>query len=196
MIKKRIRGLRRHFRLLRQLAAAPAALREVDHLWLKNYRQTFCNVMVSPWSWGQPPPRAFRQLWAEHLVRTFQHWSRQLDSHHPDNHLALWLYPSTTNEFQQSRLIVTLGERRRIFDELLGELLPIPLPQEYCRIPGIDAIQWQAYARLQHFSPQRFADSSEWAAGKPYWPGTNAAGKPGIIVQHGWVWVGLPSVSK
>ena len=196
MHKKRIRGLRRHFRLLQQLAAAPKALEDIDHLWLENYRQTFCSVMVSPWSFDQPPPQAFRQLWVEHLVRTFQLWFQQLDNLYPNKHLAIWLFPSTTKRFQQSRLIVTLGERRRIFDELLGEPLPIPLPHEYCNVPGIDAIRWQAPARLEYLSPQRFAENSEWVAGKPYWPGTNTAGKRGIIVQDGWVWVGLPAVNE
>ena len=196
MRNRKIRGLRRHFRLLRQLAAVPAVLGAVDHLWLNNFRQTFCNVRVSPWGLNQPPPRAFRQLWTEHLVRTFQHWSRQLSNLYPDHNLALWLYPPTAKEFQRSRLIVTLGERRLIFDELLGEPLTLPLPREYRSIPGIDAIRWQAHARLHYFSPQRFAYNSEWVADKPHWPGTNAAGEDGFFVQHGWVWVGLPTVSE
>ena len=83
--RKRIRGLRRHFRNLRQRAKRPSEMRLVDLIWLARHQQTYHQVVADPWLSHEqvPQQQAFRALWVERFVRTFPHWHAQLKSRYP-----------------------------------------------------------------------------------------------------------------
>lgn len=190
--RKRIRGLRRHFRNLRQRAERPSEMRQVDVTWLANYQQTYHNVIAHPWQSCRYVPRKqeFRTLWVARFARTFPHWNAQLKSKYSAFYLAIWLYEPAAEDFCHSRIMVAVNERRLLYENRFGVAQDVPLPSEYLAVPGIEALDWRAYARLASYTPEEFEEAGPELANRPHKPGETKQGEPCIIVQFGWVWVG------
>ena len=112
--RKRIRGLRRHFRNLQQRAIKPSELRLVDLEWLARFQQTYHNVLTAPWDGCEevPQKQEFRALWVARFLQIFPHWHAQLKRRYPTFYLAIWLYEPTDEAFCQSRIVVAVNERR------------------------------------------------------------------------------------
>jgi hypothetical protein len=190
--RKRIRGIRRYFRNLQQRAKQPSEMRLVDFIWLARHQQTFLSVKFDPWLSPEAIPRQqeFRALWLARFLQILPHWYAQLKRTYPVFYLAIELYEPTVEEFWHSRLAVAVNERRRLYENYLGDKQDMPLPQEYLAVPGIDAFNWQAYARLACYTPEEFEQFGPELAAKPSKLGKTKQGEPCIIVQWGWVWVG------
>ena len=190
--RKRIRGLRRHFRNLRQRAKRPSEMRVVDLTWLARYQQTYHNVIADPWLSHEDVPRkqAFRALWVERFVRTFPHWHAQLKSRYPTFYLAIWLYEPTAEDFRHSRIMVAVNERRLLYENSFGVVRDRPLPLEYAAVPGIETLDWKAYARQHSYTPEEFEQAGPELANRPHQHGETEQDQPSIIVHFGWIWVG------
>lgn len=191
--RKRIRGLRRHFRNLRQRAKRPSEMQLVNLTWLARYQQTFLTVIANPWVSCEEVPRQqeFRALWLERLLRTFPHWHAQLKSGYSAFYLAVELYEPTAERFCLSRLAVAVNERRLLYENRLGVAQDIPLPLEYLAVPGIETLDWRAYAHWSSgYTPEEFKQAGPELANMPHRLGETKQGEPCVIVQLGWVWVG------
>jgi hypothetical protein len=190
--RKRIRGLRRHFRNLRQRATKPSEMRLVDDTWLARHQQTALNVIADPWLSCKEVPRKqeFRALWVERFVRALPHWHAQLKSKYAAFYLAIELYEPTAEDFCQSRLGVAVNERRLIYENRFGIAQDRPLPVEYLAVPEIEALEWRAYARLASYTPEEFEQASNELVTRPHKLAETAQGKPCVMVHFGWVWVG------
>lgn len=191
--RKRVRGLRRHFRHLQQRAKRPSELQLVDLTWLTRFQQTFLTVIADPWLCCQEVPRKqeFRARWVERLVRTLPHWHTQLSSRYPAFYLAVELYEPTAEQFCHSRLGVAVNERRRLYENRFGVAQDRPLPAEYLAVPGIETLAWQAYARWSSpYTREEFEQAGTRLANKPHKLVETEQGEPGISVQLGWIWLG------
>jgi hypothetical protein len=191
--RKRIRGLRRHFRHLQQRATRPSKLRLVDLTWLARFQQTFLTVTADPWASCQEVPRyqAFRALWVQRLLHTFPHWRAHLKRRYPTFYLAIQLHEPTPSQFCQSRLVAAVNERRWLYENAYGVAQDIPLPTEYATIPGIEALEWRTYIKWSSpYSLEEFAQAGTWLANIPHKGGVTNQGEPCIFVQLGLVWVG------
>lgn len=190
--RKRIRGLRRHFRNLRQRAKRPSELRLVDLTWLAHSQQTYHNVVADPWLSHKAVPHkpAFRALWIERFLRTFPYWHVKLKSRYPAFYLAIWLYEPTDEDFRQSRIMVAVNERRLLYESRFGTAQDRPLPLEYAAVPGIEALDWKAYARQRSYSPEEFEQAGPELANRPHQHAVTEQGEPSILVRFGWIWVG------
>jgi hypothetical protein len=190
--RKRIRGLRRHFRKLRQRATRPSELRLGDDSWLARHQQTGFKVIADPWLSYKKVPRKqeFRALWVERFVRTFPHWHTQLKSRYSAFYLAIELYEPTAEAFCESRLWAAVNERRLLYENRLGVAQDLPLPAEYRAVPGIETLDWRAYARLASYTPEEFEQAGPELATRPHSLGATAQGEACVIVPFGWVWVG------
>lgn len=190
--RKRIRGLRRHFRNLRQRATKPSELRLVDLEWLARFQQTYHTVLTGPWAGCKEVPRKleFRALWVARFLRTFPHWHAQLAGRYPTFYLAIWLYEPTDEAFCQSRIMVAVNERRLLYENLFDAAQAIPLPVEYMAVPGMKTLHWQAHPQVLRYTPEAFAQAGPRLANKPYKLGETKQGEPCLFVQVGWVWVG------
>lgn len=190
--KKRIRGLRRHFRNLRQRAKKPSEMRLVDLTWLALCQQTYHQILADPWLSHEEVPRKqeFRALWVERFLRTFSHWHTQLKRRYPSFYLAIWLYEPTVEDFRQSRLMVAVNERRLLYENRFGVAQDIPLPLEYVAVPGIEGLDWLAYARQRSYTPKEFEQAGPELANRPHKHAETEQGEPSIIVHFGWIWVG------
>lgn len=169
--RKRIRGLRRHFRNLRQRAKRPSEMQLVDLTWLARFQQTFLTVIADPWLSCQEVPRKqeFRALWVERFVRTFPHWHAQLESKYSAFYLAIELYEPTAEQFCQSRLGVAVNERRLLYENRFGVAQDRLLPSEYLAVPGIETLDWRAYARWSSpYTPEEFEQAGTRLASRPH----------------------------
>ena len=190
--RKRIRGLRRHFRNLRQRAKRPSEMRAVDLTWLARHHQTYHNVIADPWLSHEKVPRkqAFRALWVQRFFRTFPHWHAQLKSRYPAFYLAIWLYEPMAEDFCQSRIMVAVNERRLLYENRFGVAQDRPLPFEYAAVPGIETLEWKAYARQRSYTPEEFEQAGPEVANRPHQHAATEQGEPSIMVHFGWIWVG------
>ena len=190
--RKRIRGLRRHFRNLRQRATKPSELRLVDLEWLTRFQQTYHNVLADPWTSYKkvPQKQGFRALWVARFLQTFPHWCVQLKSRYPTFYLAVWLYEPTAEYFWQSRIMVAVNERRLLYENHFGAAQDIPLPVEYVAVPGIETLHWQAHPQVLRYTPEEYTQAGPSLANKPHTLGETKQGEPCLFVQVGWVWVG------
>lgn len=190
--RKRIRGLRRHFRNLRQRARKPSEMRLVDLEWLARFQQTYHNVLTAPWDGCEEVPRKqeFRALWVARFLQTFPHWHAQLKRRYPAFYLAIWLYEPTDEAFCQSRIMVAVNERRLLYENLFEAAQDVPLPVEYMVVPGMETLHWQAHPQVFRYTPEEFAQAGPRLANKPYRLGETNQGEPCLFVQVGWVWVG------
>ena len=167
-------------------------MRLVDLTWLTRFQQTFLTVTADPWASCQEVPRyqAFRALWVQRLLYTFPHWHAQLKHRYPTFYLAIQLHEPTPDRFCQSRLAAAVNERRRLYENTYGVAQDIPLPAEYATIPGIEALEWQAYIKWSSsYSLEEFAQAT-LLANTPHKAGSTDQGEPCIFVQLGLVWVG------
>jgi hypothetical protein len=191
--RKRIRGLRRHFRQLQQRATRPSEMRLVDLTWLARFQQTFLTVTAAPWASCREVPRQqmFRALWVQRLLHTLLHWHAQLKHRYPTFYLAIQLHEPTPDRFCQSRLVAAVNERRRLYENAYGDAQDTPLPAEYASMPGIDALEWRAYIKWSSpYSREEFAQAGTWLANTPHKAGSTDQGTPCIFVELGLVWVG------
>lgn len=190
--RKRIRGLRRHYRNLRQRAQRPGDMRGGVLTWLARYQATYFNVIADPWACCKEVPRqpAFRAFWVAHFVRTLHHWHAQVQKEYPAFYLAIWLYAPTAEDFCHSRIQVAVKERRLRYENVFVEAQEVPLPLEYLAVPGIETVDWQAYAQLVSYTPEDFEQAGPKVTNKPCKQGKTGQGEPCILVQFGWVWVG------
>jgi hypothetical protein len=190
--RKRIRGLRRHFRNLRQRATKPSELRLANDIWLARHQQTGFKVIADPWLSCKEVPRKqeFRALWVERFVRTLPHWHAQLKDRYSAFYLAIHLHEPTPESFCESRLRAAVNERRLLYENLFGVAQDLPLPAEYRAVPGIEALDWRAYARLASYTPEEFEQAGPELATRPHSLEATAQGDACVIVQFGWVWVG------
>ncbi len=193
--RKRIRGMRRHCRNLRNNAERPITLRPVDIKWLTRFQRTSFNVTTDPWNEERKLPPLFRQLWVARLAKTFQQWHIELTFRYPAFYLALELYPpDELSTFRLSRVVARLGEQQspdNIEDKIAGLK---PLPTLYQAIPGITDLQWQAYERVAYYAHEVFAKHREWFADKAFQEGIAPDGEPCIIVSNGWCWIGQANI--
>jgi hypothetical protein len=189
--RTRIRGLRRHFRNLRQRAKKPSEMGLGSLEWLTHFQQTYHKVIADPWANCNKVPQKpeFRALWVKRFLCTFPYWQTQLRRRYSDFYLAIWLYEPTAEDFCESRLMVAVNERTLFYKNYFGAAEDIPLPAEYLALPGIETLNWQAYPRLGSFSPEEF-EAANWLANKPYKLGVTEQGESCIIVHFGWRWVG------
>lgn len=191
--RKRIRGLRRHFRNLRHRATKPSELRLVDNTWLARHQQAALNVIADPWLSCKEVPRKqeFRALWVERFVRTLPHWHAQLKSRYSTFYLAIHLHEPTPEHFCESRIRAAVNERRLLYENIFGVAQDRPLPLEYLAVPGIDTLDWRAYANWSSsYTLEEFEQAGTSLSTKPHKRVETEWGEPGIIVLLGWVWVG------
>lgn len=190
MTRKRIRGLRRHFRAHQQQAVLPAVL---DETRLATFQVDYQELGLAPWYTHQKPPRLFRQLWVTRLVSDFYHWQTQLAGLYPDFYLAIWLFEP---RFGYSQLVTAIGERKAHYEQLFAHWAgsrvqpPQALPPEYQVLPGVQGLHWTRYPEVELLLLDDFAEQSAWATKKPHWPGETLDGEPYMAVQVGWVWLG------
>lgn len=190
MNRKRIRGLRRHFRAHQQRAILPAIL---DKTRLATFQVDYQKLGLAPWYTHQKPPRLFRQLWLTRLVNDFQHWRTQLATLYPDFYLAIWLFEP---RFGYSQVVTAIDNRQEHYEHLFEQWGGLPvnssqeLPPEYQTLPGVQGLHWTRYPDAELFLPDDFAEQGTWAKNKPHWPGETLEGEPYTAVQVGWVWVG------
>jgi hypothetical protein len=188
--RKRIRGLRRHFRAHQQQALLPALL---DKTRLTGFQVDYQQLGLAPWYTHQKPPTRFRQLWVGRLVRDFYHWQVQLKERYSDFYLAVWLFEP---RFGHSQLVTAIEERKAHYEQLFmhwagARVHPSrELPPEYQALPGVLDLHWTSYPDVELLLPDEFAEQRAWVAKKPHWPGETVDGEPYIAVQVGWVWVG------
>ena len=190
MLRKRIRGVRRHFYRHQQAAAAPTVLNTER---LARYGVDYAQLGMAPWFVHQRPPRAFRHLWVVRLVTDFYRWRAELARQYPAFYLAVWLFEP---HFGHSQLVAAIAGRHAHYDDLFGEagsfrVLPArDLPPEYRDVPGIGDLTWRRHADIAAFSPEEFADQGSETRRKPHWDATTVDGEAYIAVQVGCVWVG------
>ena len=182
--RKRIRGLRRLFRQHQRRAAVPEALslRLLESIHINTEQ-----LGIAPWTVHGKPPCAIRQLWASRLLADFFEWQRQLAPLYPSFYLAIRLFDP---RFGLSQLDVAIHEQQTYFERRFrheGESVPLPL--EYQSIPGADKLHWTAYAEVDVFDFEEFAELGAWGSRKPHWEAESNYG-PGMVVQTGWFWVG------
>ena len=203
MVRKRIRGVRRHFRRHQKDAAVPVVL---DSERLARYGVDYAQLGIAPWFTHQRPPQAFRRLWVARLVADFHRWQADLAREHPAFYLAVWLFEP---HFGHSQLVAALADRHAHYEGLFSEagsfraLPALPLPPEYRDVPGIEGLTWRRHADIAAYLPEDFAAQNAETKQKPHWDATTAEGEAYIAVQLGWVWVGqattepaLPRASK
>ena len=190
--RKRIRGLRRHFRNLRQRAKRPSKMRPVDLTWLAHSQQTYHKVIAHPWLSCKYVPRKqeFRALWLARFVQTLPYWYAQLKRKYSAFYLAIELYEPTAEDFCQSRLMVAVNERRLLHENLFGVAQDMPLPVEYMAVPGIETLDWRAYAQQCSYTHEEFERAGTRLANRPHRQVETVQGESSIIVHFGWVWVG------
>lgn len=190
--RTRIRGLRRHYRNLRQRAKEPTKMRLADLEWLAGFQQTYHKVVADPWANCKevPQKQEFRVLWINRFLRTFPHWQAELRRRYSDFYLAIWLHEPTAEDFCHTRLVVAVDERKLFYENYFGVPEDIPLPAEYLAIPGIETLNWQAYPRLGSYTPEEFEEAATWVANRPHKSGVTEQGEPCITVHFGWCWVG------
>ena len=190
MFRKRIRGVRRHFRRHQQSAAAPAVL-DQERL-ARNGVDSF-ESGIAPWFDDQRPPLAFRRLRVARLVADFHRWRAQLTGAYPTHYLAVWLFEP---RFGQSQLVAAVADHHAHYSKLFseeGSFRPLPrldLPPEYRDVPGIRDLAWRRHADIAAFLPEDYAAQDLKMRRKPHWNMTTAEGDLFIAVQIGWVWVG------
>lgn len=193
--RKRLRGLRRHYRLLRQRATAPSQLKPIDWLWLARHQQTFLSVLTDPWPTYQEVPHkpAFRAAWLAHLRLTLAAWQAQLQPKYSSPYLALELYEPTI-EFWHSRLVVAVEQQRQLYQERGGSTSSaaqaIALPAEYAAVAGIHDLDWCAYARHWVYTVADYEQAGAAVTARPHEVGVTAQGAPCVLVHAGWMWVG------
>jgi len=146
-------------------------------------------IGIAPWFDQQKPPVRFRQLWVKRLLTDLPHWRQQLLSYEADAYVAVWLFEP---RFGLSQLVAAVADRKQDYDRLFvfGPAQVRALPIEYRNLPGIQDLQWAAYADVEAFLLEDFAQVGRWASRKPHWPGETADGHPYMAVQVGWLWVG------
>lgn len=190
MMRKRIRGVRRHFRRHHQAAAAPTAL-NVERL--ARYGVDYAQLGIAPWFNHQRPPQEFRRLWLTRLVTDFHRWRAELAREHPAFYLGVWLFEP---HFGHSQLVAAVADRQAHYEELFdesGSFRALPardLPPEYRDVPGIGDLTWRRHADIAAFLPADFAAQGAETRRKPHWDATTVEGEPYVAVQVGWVWVG------
>jgi len=183
--RKRIRGLRRHWRKHQQWAAAPQAL-SLDLMESVHYNTE--QLGIAPWTVHGKPPRAIRQLWASRLLADFFAWQRQLMASYSDFWLSIRLYD---HRFGLGQLDAAIHEQQAYFERRFqDEGMDIPLPPEYQSLPGAAQLRWTCYPVLDGLRPDEFTEQYAWYKKKPYWTDQDADGEEWIVVQTGYVWVG------
>ncbi|MDJ0365401.1 hypothetical protein QMK33_09565 [Hymenobacter sp. H14-R3] len=184
MSKKRVRGLRRHWRRHQQRATVPTA---PDLAYLAEYNYDYDQLGLAPWTVHGRPPLAFRRLWATRLLTDLQQWREQLVPLYPDLYLAIWLYDI---RFGLSQVVTAIEERRLYYAHCFKEAQPIPLPIEYQDLPGVADLTWTAHAEVDVFTPDEFAELGKWDSRRNHWRAKFTDGNDCLVVQVGWVWVG------
>ncbi len=185
MSKKRVRGLRRHWRRHQQWATK---LTLPNLAWLAGHESDRDQLGLAPWNVHERPPLAFRRLWARRLLTDLQQWRAQLVPLYPDVYLAIYLYDS---RFGLSQVIAAIGTRKPRYERRrFGPEQDIPLPSEYRDLPGVADLIWTAHAEVDVFMPDEFAAFGRWGKRKPHWLASTTDGDDCVVVQTGWVWVG------
>lgn len=188
MSKKRVRGLRRHWRKHQQRAAVSTP---PNLSFITKYHYEYSQLGLAPWTVHGRPPLAFRRLWATRLVADLRQWQTQLTPLYPSLYLAIWLYDV---HFGKSEAVAAIKEHRTRYEYFFGEAHPIPLPIEYQGLSGVAELNWTAHEEVEVFSPEEFAELGKWGARRRHWPALTTDGAACIVVQVGWVWVGqLPA---
>jgi hypothetical protein len=179
MSKKRVRGLRRHWRRHQQWATIPTP---PDLAGLATYKYAYAHLGLAPWTVHGQPPLAFRRLWATQLLTDLWQWREQLAPLYPDLYLAIWLYDS---RFGKSQVVTAIEERKLRYEHLFKEAQPVALPAEYQSLPGAADLVWTAHAEVDVFMPDEFAELGKWGARRHHWLATTTDGDDCIVVQVG-----------
>lgn len=182
--RKRVRGLRRHWRQHQRRASAPTA---PDLAHLTTYKYDYDHLGLAPWTVYGRPPAAFRRLWASRLLTDLQQWRAQLMPRYPDLYLAIWLYDI---RFGLSQVVTAIEQMKTVYEQRLPVAQPISLPVEYHGLPGVSDLSWTAHAEVDVFMPDEFAELGKWGSRRNHWVAKTTDGDDCVVVQSGWVWVG------
>jgi hypothetical protein len=184
MPRKRLRGLRRHWRNHQQWATI---LTPPNLPYIAVYHCDYGQLGLAPWTVYGRPPVAFRRLWAMRLLADLRQWHAQLTPLYPGLHLAIYLYD---NHFGLSEVAAAIGRQKSYYEGRFQEAHPIPLPTEYQSLPGVSELAWTAHAEMDVFSLDDFAELGAWGTRRRHWLATTTDGDDCIVVQRGWIWVG------
>jgi len=184
MHRKRLRGLRRHWRNHQQRATVSGAL---NLSFIADYHYDYSQLGLAPWTVYGRPPVAFRRLWATRLLSDLRQWQEQLTPLYPGLYLAIYLYD---NHFGLSEIAAAIGRQKSYYESRFQGAYPIPLPIEYQSLPGVSELIWTAHAEVDVFSPDEFAELGAWGTHHRHWSATTTDGDDCIVVQRGWIWVG------
>jgi hypothetical protein len=184
MSKKRVRGLRRHWRQHQQRATVATA---PDLKYLAAYKYDYDQLGLAPWTVYGRPPVSFRRLWATRLLTDLQQWRTQLTPLYPDLYLAIWLYDV---RFGLSQVVTAIERMQTVYERRFSQAQPIPLPSEYHGLPGVSDLSWSAHAEVDVFTPDEFDELGKWGSHRNHWQARTTDGDDCIVVQVGWVWVG------
>jgi hypothetical protein len=187
MWRKKMRGFQRHFRDHQRRAAT--STKPIDFQILTEYHYENEWLGLAPWRVSDKPPFPIRRLWVAHLVAGFFSWQRSLQDYPHDYFLAVRIKEP---DFADSRLNVGIEEWKTRYENNYSEPEDmLPLPQEYRNIAGVNALHWTTHRMSYSYSLEEFQyDQETGATPRHYWHYEDDEGKPMVLVQVGWEWVG------
>jgi hypothetical protein len=144
MRRKKIRGLKRHFR---RYAAMKQFSEPLDVEWLYKQHYVYSKLGLAPWvgaTFASNPPVRFRQEAFLSLLLTHQQWQNTFTDFPEPVYSAVWLMDS---RFRDSQVVVGIRERITRYENIFATVVTPtpPLPIEYRHLPGVAQLHWTAY---------------------------------------------------